>query len=170
MRTGALSVLMAIALTMPSYAQRGCSDEDGKAFLRHVKQSATALTDMARDPELDDLCKRSLLGRVTDELDFQKNNGVCIGGRCEGFEEVVSELNNLVLNSKDSFCSDTCDGQESQCGACSLDEVYAGALSGVDASLNGIIDADIDAGAATNVTLSNASGSTVNIKGLAGGT
>lgn len=33
-----------------------------------------------------------------------------------------------------------------------------------------IIDADIDAGASTNVTLSNASGSTVNVKGIAGGT
>ena len=33
-----------------------------------------------------------------------------------------------------------------------------------------ILDADIDAGASTNVTLSNGSGSTVNIRGLAGGT
>lgn len=33
-----------------------------------------------------------------------------------------------------------------------------------------IIDADIDDGAATNATVSNVSGKTVNIKGLAGGT
>jgi len=33
-----------------------------------------------------------------------------------------------------------------------------------------IIDADIDAGASANATISNASGSTVNVKGFAGGT
>jgi len=33
-----------------------------------------------------------------------------------------------------------------------------------------IIDADIDAGASTNVTLSNASGNIVNVKGFCGGT
>ena len=33
-----------------------------------------------------------------------------------------------------------------------------------------IVDADIDAGASTNATISNGSGSTVNVKGVAGGT